>query len=178
MRAPLLVLFLTLMPICEVLAQPVADEPAIEKMQPASRPATRPFAPAPVAPAAKSAATPAPAALRPMCDMADVLARRSAQSKRTVGILLASIGGGGGVVSGLLSWAGYSMCNPEDGCNEEKGVMIASFSAAAVSLAIGIPLAVIGSREVARVKERTASLPAIDVAVSGRGARLGATWSF
>jgi hypothetical protein len=114
----------------------------------------------------------------------------SARRLRTAGIVVASVGGGLGagiaLSTVLLAAVGAGMSEGLGGHDSfsdaykigwVRGLAIVGGITAAISLAVGLPMAVSGSRRVSAARRRLIDLePAVDV-LSG-GAVVGARWTF
>ncbi len=122
----------------------------------------------------------------------------SAAGRKLGGILLASIGGGLGLLTGAIAGLVYAVCGvsydydydydgsrTSDGCVGARNWMIGGFVAMGVSLAVGIPLAVSGNSRMKQIRRERASgpypvyLPRLNVALDRQGGgQLGLTWVY
>jgi len=120
----------------------------------------------------------------------------SARGKRTGGIVLASVGGGLGLVIGLTAALVFAICedtgsydyyggystsyNPD--CDAERNWIIGGFVGAAVSLAVGLPLAISGHRRAKEIllERIQGRAPQVSLRLDrqGGGGQLGLTWAF
>jgi hypothetical protein len=106
----------------------------------------------------------------------------SAIRGRTAGLLVATIGGGAGLVTATM---GLSLSGHCGGfriwpCSQHwKTVSAVGFSVMAVSLAVGIPLLVDGAKRVNRIRKKYANhLPEVSIALEQRGGGARLQWSF
>lgn len=122
----------------------------------------------------------------------------SAAGRKLGGILLASIGGGLGLLTGGIAGLVYAVCgvtydydydgsgrSTSDSCVGARNWMIGGFVTMGVSLAVGIPLAVSGNSRMKQIRRERAAgpypayLPRVNVALHGRGGgQLGLTWVY
>lgn len=103
-------------------------------------------------------------------------AYRSARRRRTAGILVAAIGGAVGFglgAVGMMAWE-------EDGHTDDDGkaLAIGGFITAGLSVAIGIPLAISGQRELSRIRARYQAAPAVSFGPTRGGAAVQLAWQF
>lgn len=112
---------------------------------------------------------------------------RSARARRNGGIVLASVGSGVGAVAMLVAWTSYMSRDVGDifctTCHNdytgEKIAAIAGASLLVVSLAVGIPTIVSGSREMRFVRNQyLLQMPVPAVSVGPHQTTVGAAWRF
>jgi hypothetical protein len=119
----------------------------------------------------------------------------SAAGRKLGGILLASIGGGLGLLTGAIAGLVYAICGVSydyngtsrstNSCVGARNWMIGGFVGMGVSLAVGIPLAVSGNSRMKEIRREHAAglypayLPRLNVALDGQGGgQLGLTWVY
>jgi hypothetical protein len=109
---------------------------------------------------------------------------QAAVSRRTTGIVLASVLGGAGgvvgVVAGMVSLFCYGFDSNTGGCLSAKYWTIGGFVTMGVGLAVGIPLAVSAHGTVKRIRNQAMMgwRPRFGVGFSHRGAGAHARWEF
>jgi hypothetical protein len=112
---------------------------------------------------------------------------RSARGRKIAGIVVASAGGGLGLVIGLTSLMLYGICEGDSGygalrssCDPERNWAIGGFVGMGVALAVGIPLILSGSGEMKAIRlERQLQLrPHVDLSLRHGGATFSARWIF
>lgn len=111
----------------------------------------------------------------------------AARSRRNGGIVLTSVGSGVGLIALAVAWASYvardAGCWSYSGChNSYTGEKVAAGLGAGllvVSLAVGIPTIVSGSREMRFVRNQYLNpMPVPVVSVGSQHASFGAAWRF
>ena len=108
---------------------------------------------------------------------------RGALSRRTAGIVVASVVGSVGLLVGAIAGLIWAICDDVGGSCEDAGAWtIGGFVTMGVGLGVGIPLAVSGQSQVKAIRERAASgsaaLPRINLSFRHGGGRLGLIWEF
>jgi hypothetical protein len=111
---------------------------------------------------------------------------RAARARRTGGIVLTAVGSGVGVIALAAAWASYASRDIENlfsthqnDYTGEKVVAIAGASLIVVSLAVGIPTIVSGSREMRFIRAQYLSrIPMPAISVGPQRASFGAVWRF
>ena len=111
---------------------------------------------------------------------------RGALSRRTSGIVVASVVGGAGLLVGVLAGMVWMVCNGLDdsACDEPRAWTIGGFITMGVGLGVGLPLAISGHGRVKEIRQRArmqrrALLPRVNISLRRRGAgTLGLTWEF
>ena len=163
-----------------VLAQPIEVEPA---------PAPPVLVPAPPAPPGYVAVACPPgstdrACLKPLLETNPQYV--AARGRRNSGIVLTSVGSGIGIIAMAAAWASYMTRDASclwSGCNNNyTGERVAAGLGGGlviVSLAVGIPMIVSGSREMRFIRNQYLSpMPMPMVSVGAGHAAFGATWRF
>ncbi len=112
---------------------------------------------------------------------------RAARARRNGGIVLTSVGSGVGAVAMLVAWTSYMSRDVGDmfctSCRNdytgEKIAAIAGASLLVVSLAVGIPTIVSGSREMRFIRNQyLLQMPVPTVSVGPHQTTVGAAWRF
>jgi len=103
----------------------------------------------------------------------------SARGRRLAGILVTSIGGGGGLFFGLIGLVGSFACLSGD-CSDIFRFAIGSFVFSGVSMAVGLPLWITGHRHMNEVRDRKAIqfFPQVSMVLGSGNAAFNAAWRF
>ncbi len=112
---------------------------------------------------------------------------RDANKMRNAGIMVSAIGGGVGVLGALLGGMTLGLCTAiaaesfesETDCSVPTGILVAGGVTLMVSLAVGLPLALVGQKKMREISmPRAGIVPQLNLATSGDNGVFSATWRF